>query len=313
MEDRAINDLDAEIAEMEKTLSTPTEEPTESTEVEEPKLETESTDKVIAQLRKELAASNKRFNNYKPRTDITIRDLRNELLNLRSEITNLQAENAKLKADSTPIKNVGSYFSEEEREILGETTVEALDRSVKDIVDSKVAPLQKQLELERKEKLELIKARKANAANEARENFANQLRAVVPDFEDIIGNKDFRLRWIKEVDPMSGITREQLFTRAESDGDISRVASFFKDYKKETKSGAETLEEHVTPAGVSGDTSAVSNTSSSEFDINERFIDKFYDDLTKGSNKYKGKKGQELARRTEAAIDQWVSAQFSKT
>lgn len=309
---RAMNDLDAEIAEMEKELNTPTEESIESTEVgiapvQEP---TVPTDTVIADLQRQLDTANKRYNNFKPSTDITIRDLRNELNSLRSQVTNLHTENSKLKSAATPTKDMASYFSLEDREILGETAVEALDKSVKDIVDAKVNPLQEQLKLEREDKQRMMAQERANAAQAAMNDFSTKLSAVVPEFQEIVGNDDFRLRWIKEIDPMSGYLRETLFTNAEKEGDVGRVASFFIDYKNATAVKHNALEEHMVPTGVTGNAPVVTQ-SSGEFQITEKFIDKFYDDLARGSNEYKGKKGRDLAMRTEAAIDQFISNQFS--
>ena len=315
MEDRALNDLDNEIAEMEKAFSgTPKEESTEP-EKESPRAQDNpkepTVDPVIvpevSKLQEDLSIAQKRYNNYKGSTDITIRDLRNELHDLRSQVSNLQSENAQLKISTEPSKDVSSYFSDEDREILGETAVEALDRSVKEIVDSKVTPLKEQLEKERKEKEEARKRQAEVRMQETQSLFVTKLKSIVPDYENILGNKEF-FTWIEDIDPYSGYTRKNLFTRAESDGDVGRVASFFNEFKALSKSKESALEEHVVPSGVTGNVPV--GEEKPEFQINEKFIDKFYNDLSRGDLKYKGKKGRELAERTEAAIDKWVTNQF---
>lgn len=312
MRDRALTDLDTEIEEMERAISTPIKEPTQEPETKQSKEEEPIAQSVITpdsnKLQQELETAQKRFNNYKGSTDVTIRNLRNELETLRSQVTNLHSENANLKQSKSPSKSVSSYFSQEDREILGETTVEALDKSVNDIVNSKVSPLQEELKRERLSKIEANKREAKRIRKESQELFEHKLSQAVPDYQEILSDKGFRLGWIKDIDPLSGRSREDLFMRAEREGDVGRIALFFNEYRALTSTKISALEEHVVPTGVTGDTPPAKGQAESQ--INEQFIDKFYEDLSRGNIKYKGKKGRELAEKIEGQIDRWVQDQF---
>lgn len=310
MEDRAMVDLDKEIEELEQALSTPQEEePTEPVKTKEIKVE-EPTPQVIApDLQKDLDTSIKRYNNYKASTDITIRNQRQELAEMKETVANLLTQVANLKTQKVEERKVASYFSDEDKEILGESTIDSIDKSLKDVVNSKVAPLEQQLAMERQQNRERIKRERAALEEAKRQEFSNKLYTVVPDFQKIIADSKFRVDYMNEVDPYSGRTRRDLFNRAETEGDVMRVASFFTDYKAQFVAKNKALEEHVVPTGVTGNISATE--AKPEFQISEKFIDKFYDDLARGSNEYKGKKGRAKAEKIEAAIDKWVSNQFA--
>jgi hypothetical protein len=307
---QAMKELDKEIEELENLINAPQEEPIDE-KVEQPTVSKEEpTPQVIAEtspdLQKDLENANKRFNNYKGSTDKKLFELRTKVKELESLISSLRSENAKLKKslEVTEDKSITSYLSQEDQEILGESAVQALDRSIKEMVNQQVNPLKSQLdtEAERRKDLELQRAQDLEIQKQQR--LISQLTSIVPDFQRIVEMDDFRLRYMKEPDEYSGIIRERLFNAAEEDGDVGRVASFFKDYLHSIKAKEDVLEQSITPTGIQGSADVRSNTE--EIQITSRFIDEFYNDVTKGHPKYKGKEGRALAQKIEAQIDRAV-------
>jgi len=303
-----MQDLDKEIEDLENEIFGTPEEPTEDTIIEEPSEPIVEAPKVSDDSNTEA----KRFNNYKASTDITIRDLRSDLANSKLKYANLQKEYSnilqRLTALESSANNSKKIFSEEEIDILGEPAANALDKGVRDILDAKMKPLQEELERTRRDNAER-EAREANRIIKSNyDTFISNLAKVVPKYEEINVSPGF-LKYMKEPDEYSGVPREYLFKKAEESLDVGRIASFFIDYSKSIappKSNEEILSEAVTPTGSQGSTNTTHNNSndSDSIIIDHKFIDKFYDDFSRG--KYKSKKGREEARRIEDMIDKAV-------
>lgn len=305
---RAMQELDQEIEELEKLISgTPPEEPTKVINKEEK----EPTPEVIAQpqsdLQKELEDSQKRFNSYKGSTDKTIFDLRQENQSIKDQLSKALGKIKSLESQPKPIedKSITSYLSEEDKEILGTSAVDALDKSIKAMVESQVDPLKSQLSEEATKRQRLEQENRDKAKADKYNLFLSQLAQLVPDFQEIVATSDFLHKYMKEVDPYSGIRREDLFNSAEDDGDVSRVASFFIDYKNHIATKDNVLEQSITPSGTNG----VPNPTRGEtpkWNITPQFISDFYDALAQGHPDFKGATGKAKADEIEAAIDQFV-------
>lgn len=306
-------DLDQEIEALERELfGTPGEDPIEETlDLEPPELN-EPTEVIVKEEVKEEVKGptvdevQKRFNNYKASTDITIRDLRSDLAASKMKYATLQKSYSELsqrlvKLEATDSKKI---FSEEEIDILGEPAANALDKGVRDILEAKLRPLQE----------EVAKAKQAEAERELREaqqlikrdydDFIVKLARAVPDYESLNVSPGF-LQYMKEADEFSGVPREHLFMKAEQALDVGRIVSFFNDYKKTIKTpddNTSILESAVTPTGKPGITTDPGD--SKEPVITYAFIDQYYDDFNRG--KYKSKAGREKALKIEAMIDRAV-------
>ena len=118
-----------------------------------------------------------------------------------------------------PIPGLTAYLSQEDQEVLGESAVTALDKSIKDMVNSQVNPLKDQLDAEARYRKELEMRRIQDQQVQKYNTFISQLSNVVPDYEKIVELDDFRNRYLKEPDEYSGIQRERLFVAAEEDGE----------------------------------------------------------------------------------------------
>lgn len=299
-----LEDLSKEIEDLENELfNTPNEGSIENKaeSVVEPATSTLASE--IETLKVDLAASIKRFNNYKGSTDATIHDLRNQLAASKKKYVDLQQDYSKVVKEKGEMENSSaksSIFSDEDRDILGESAVESISKGVDKMLESKIKPLQEEVE---KSKRILVEKEAQEADQLARMNytsFLEKIGKVVPDYAQINVDPGF-ISWLKEVDEVSGYPRDYLFSKAEQALDAGRVVSFFKEYEAVASTPNKVLEDNITPTG-SPTPSAPKASGDSDKLITRAFIDKFYNDLVRG--KYKGKKGREEADRIEAMIDQ---------
>lgn len=301
-------ELDREIEELEAQIfGTPGQESTEESN-EEAEVTTEEVQSTVAEVitlteSEELKLAQKRFNNYKASTDLTIRDLRQELANTKTRLGNLQIEYSKLLEKATANTPATSIFSEEDVEILGEPAVNALNKGVNDILEKKIKPLQDEVNKSRKELADREVKDAQSMAMESYNKFITKLGEVVPDFQEVNVSKGF-LEYMDEPDEMSGYPRKHLFTRAEQALDVERIASFFTNYKKKLgPTRSDVLESAITPTGVQGSGPATSKEKETLV-VTRGFIDKFYDDYNRG--KYRSKDGQKEAARLERIIEKAV-------
>lgn len=297
-------DLDQEIEALENEIfGTPGEEPIE--ENQEQNSPNKVKEPVVAEGPTE--AEVKRFNNYKASTDITIRDLRSDLVSSKNKYANLQKGYNDLHQRLAALESTSSskkMFSEEEIDILGEPAANALDKGVRDILDAKMKPLQEELARSRQDTADRELRDAQQMIKKDYDSFLTNLGKAVPDYATLNVSEGF-LQYMKEADEYSGVLREHLFKKAEEALDVGRIASFFIDYKKSHAiplSNTEILENAVTPTGKAGSP----NETGEERDvvITYKYIDKFYDDYTRG--KYKTKKGRDEAAKIEAMIDRAV-------
>lgn len=291
-------DLEKEIEEMEKEFfNTPTnEEPIE----EQPEVTTKPLEAPIIQ-EPQVDPWEKRFKNYKASTDLTIRDLRSELASFKHKYANLQDSYSEMlkKIQESPT-NTSSIFSEEEIEVLGEPAVNAINKGVNELLEKKVKPLQEEVLKNRKELAERERKEAQSIAQSNYERFLSKLVSKVPDAEKINVEPGF-LEYMEGVDEDSGYQRKYLFRQAEQALDVSRIASFFKEYKSLTSKNEEVLQKAITPSGVKGGESSVTQREKADPIITKAFIDKFYNDYQRG--KYRGKEGMAEADRIERMID----------
>jgi len=306
-------DLDKEIEELEQEMFG-TQEVEEENE-EESTLEEESTEQeeeqevvpvqeeTIPQQQPEVDWE-KRFKNYKASTDITIRDLRSDLAKFKSKLADLQVEYSALVQTSKETQGSKSIFTEDDIDILGEPAVNAINKGVAEMVNSRVKPLQDEINRSRKELAEREASEAKALAKTNYNQFLSKLAKVVPDYEDINVSPGF-IEYMKEVDEYSDYPRSYLFEKAEQALDVQRISSFFLDYKSKVSGKKKPLEKAITPSGVRGDSQNTrQNNSGKDINITRAFIDQFYNDLNRG--KYKGEKAQKEANRIEALIDQAV-------
>ncbi len=252
------------------------------------------------QVKKPRTNWKKRFTNYKSSTDATIYDLRRDLarrseevLGMKKNIDDLRSIILKNQAESKK-DALDSVLTEEDREILGNEAVDTLKKVTSAAVNNAVSPLKKELE-EAKERSAIAEKDKIDAEwQKANLSFRKRLGKQIPDFEEINIDPNF-MKYMDKIDPVSGYTKARLFKIAEHSGDVGRVASFFKEFKKSSlnEEHNQILDENITP--VASNTSK--NTGTDKTPISKEFIDNFYKDCIKGV--YNGRESERVKINTK--------------
>ena len=90
-----------------------------------------------------------------------------------------------------------------------------------------------------------------------------------------------------------------LLQRAKSSGDVGRVASFFKDFIKESDPNKKFLEEKVTPTGNSGPSTP---QEAKEGKMPESYMRSYYNDAMRGRYKSNPALSQEISDKIDKAL-----------
>jgi len=309
--------LDDEIEAMEKAILGTTEESTLEKE-EEVKAEEESKDPVESKeealsqeaievkAEEEKAEPKKQRNDWKGRYtslrghhDALVFELRNEIGYLKDQVVALNKQAIKQEPNAPKPVDFTDTLSQSEKDVLGEEAVAALAKMTQKATESAVAPLKERLEMERQQRIDREVKESKDHKVRAQQIFIQRLGQLVPDYHEIDMNPKFKT-WMNEQDRYSGLPRKDLFRRAETTGDVARVAEFFVQYKNMTAppQKKDPLAGKVTPTGEGSGDAANQDESKGEI-ITMAMVNKFYSELAKG--KYKGK--QKLVDQTEADIE----------
>lgn len=324
--------LEREIEEMEQALlgnpEEPVEEPSETQEsqtleAEETAVETETETEVSESAPEAITPDpedvageatkakrndwKKRYINYKASTDSTIHQQRQEIislteanLNMSKQIDELAKQVANLSSNEVKIEDL---ISDEQREIIGEETLDALQKLQKASVDKQVAPLKAELEAERVRKLEAAQSKLSTDKETIRLQFISRLAQVVPDYAEIDSNPQF-INWMDEADEDSGLTRRYIFKQAQGLGDVGRVAGFMKEFKRITSQPAKALESKISPKKSSASQPTNQQSSQEPTIWTQAGIDAFYNDRIRGRFRGTEKEAQAIEREIDLAIQE---------
>lgn len=245
-----------------------------------------------------------RYKTYKAATDVTIHNLRQEVaierangVKLENELNIIKNELQQMKTN--PDELWKDFLSEEESDIVGETTLSVMKRATQKAVDAAVKPIQEALDRERTLRLEESNNRSKDLQTQNQNQFANKLEELVPGFSKYDTDVNFHA-WMAEPDPVSGISREALFRSSQKLGDVVGVARFFKDYMSEINERTELLDSNVTPTKQTATT--VQKQQPKVEVITMKFINDFYDDCVRGKYKGKLKLQQEIEQKIDTAL-----------
>lgn len=153
-----------------------------------------------------------------------------EVAELRARIAELQGKLAEKSATATEI-DLGQYFTPEQIEQLGEdqcramaaTASKAARSQAQALIDAEIAPLKTAREDDAK------RAHKERVAS-----FKMRLSELVPDFEVIDQEpswRDAETGFLAEVDPGSGMVRQDILDRHIANFNVAGVAQMFTAYK----------------------------------------------------------------------------------
>lgn len=156
---------------------------------------------------------------------------------LTKRLDGLEQENAQLKA-----KPPEPLVSQQEVDEYGEGLIDVARR----IAREELAAKQAEIDALKRQITDIGEATTKTVSND----FFRSLTALVPEWEALNVDPNF-IKWLEEVDELTGQTKQVLLSQAEQTRDASRVAKFFTSYKKATSSWAAnanaSLESQVVP------------------------------------------------------------------
>ena len=277
----------------------PTPEPEGEGVIAEPKpdVSSEAEGDASPQQKPEQEDFKKRFTNYKAHADVTIAGLRQSNVALNEELSELRKTVMGLQsklAETTKEDPYEGLFTEEEKDLVGEETLAALKKAQDAALNSRLKPLQEQIEAERKRRLEIEKQQLEREKSELNTTFRQKLESIVPDYKRVDLDPKFG-KWMAEPDEVSGYPRINMFKAAQSAGDVGRVAEFFKEFIRLT-TPEDKLAKKVTPPSQGAPVTPKKPKTSG---LTLKEIDKFYDDVSRGKYRNRPKQQQEMERKID--------------
>lgn len=235
---------------VEEFKDTPFEEPADAT-VEEEDEESEDNEDTDEPEKKKRSSWKQRYSTYKATTDSTIYRLRQEVAELKGHNVTLVKKIDKLQelySQSTPEDMFKGIVTQEDEELIGSEAVDVMKRVTKAAQE----PLLNQIKQLKKEKLEKDQRDADNAQSISRSELRLKLSKMVNNFDAVDTSPGFA-KFLGEVDDYSGRTRKELYSLAVTNGDVRRVADFYKDYISNLPATKESiLERKVAPVGSGG-------------------------------------------------------------
>ena len=197
------------------------------------------------------------------------------------------------EASATSPRSVKDLVSKEELDIIGDEGISSIDKITRKAIAEAVEPLKEQISRANTASINATEREAQSARDDANNIFLSKLKSLVPDYEQLDTETGFDT-YLKGIDNASGSPRFSLFKQAQSNGDVGRVADFFKGYKKTKKPTAtETLNRKITPQSVGGSSpeqTAVTNGGNVQL-YKMSDYNNFMADINKGK-KYAGRQSE---------------------
>ena len=223
------------------------------------------------------------------------------LTRIRSLEDQVDTISARLATHTAPKEqDILNSFSSDEIDLMGgPETVESTVRVANKLMEQKVKPLEEELrkskEENRKKLVQMAEEEKQSVYN----SFLSRLEDTVPDYKKINTESDF-LKWLDGYDPESSFSRLDRLRKAQGDGDVPMVASFFTRWvEMKTNKINPALERKIGVASTEGTT--ISTQQGRPEIIPYSVVKKFYDDDAKGKYRGNPKKADELERKYDLA------------
>ena len=202
-----------------------------------------------------------KYNSEVPRFAHENKELKTRLEQLESELTNLK--NA---------KPVEPLVTPEDVEQYGDGLIDVARRIAREELAGKQAEIDAL-------KAQLTQVQK-HTTDTVERDFFKTIAELVPQWQQINEDPAF-LKWLDEVDELTGVARQELLSRAEQARDAVRVAKFFTSYQKTSSTWAANsnaaLEQQVVPQ-----TNKAPNTPPSKKVWTRGEITEFYNRMRRG-------------------------------
>lgn len=236
-----------------------------------------------------------RFKNLRSSRSENLYKTKSQLAAALETITTLQQDVRKLQAQQPKIDPFEGVFTDEDKEALGDTTVDVMRKATEKATEAATAPLKAQLEQERTARESQTKLTAQQMKQEAYNIMVSRISKAVPDWELV--NYDPEFKKYMDLPDLDGTARKTYFTEAESQGNAAQIIRYMQDYKAQAKP-VDKLAGKVTPTGEDAGANPPQLEEKEEI-MSRAFINQFYDDLNRG--KYQGKHSE--AQQIEASID----------
>ncbi len=212
------------------------------------------------------------------------------------ELQNLLSEaRGKIKEDNKADILEG-VISDEAKEALGDTALDAIQKTAHAISDAKSQEIEAELQELRKEKMRAAEQRIKDSQAAAYRNFLTRLENAVPDYRII--NKDPAFKaYCQELD-VDGVSRADHFHDAESKGNVATIARYMIDFKNTRVQVKNPLEEKITPIGTTTAPSVTTHNNDSKL-LTKAEIDLHYERDIKGYYKGRRDEFEAMERRIE--------------
>jgi hypothetical protein len=226
--------------------------------------------------------------------------LRADNQQLNSRVTQLEQLLATLSAapQQAPATAAEKLVTEKDVEEYGDSieVMRRVSREESSAYQRKIAELEhmlKQVQTSVLPRVEQVAQRQAVTAEQA---FWSELTAAVPEWRDINTSQDFH-RWLLDVDPLTGLTRQTYLEDAQRNLDVRRVAAFFTAWQglngqpvaQPHRSAPDSqLDKQVAPGRSRGGSVPSAGTASKTYSSKD--IAKFFDDVRRGA--YRGKEAE---------------------
>lgn len=163
-----------------------------------------------------------------PRVIAENRDLKGQVADLQKQIESMKSTPAPSKLKPEEIEEYGDKFIDVVKRAASEVVPQDVDQ-----VRTKVQQLE------------------AQSQRLVRDKFFEDLGRLAPQWEQLNEDQGF-LSWLAGVDPLTGMSRQDLFDQASASYDSWRVANFFKSYGSENpkpvQADPDPLAEQVEPS-----------------------------------------------------------------
>lgn len=241
-----------------------------------------------------------KFDAEVPRLSSQVKELSSQLDKALSKIDSLAQQP---KADLATERLV----TDKDVEAYGSDLIDVIDRKAREVAQEMVNSRVSKLEAENARLLEeQDRVVERQGANDRR-SYLQELGQLVPDWSAINDDPGF-IGWLEEIDPLSGVARQEYLNNAYGTFDVARTATLFNAYTQATAppppddTASRQLQRQVQP-GTSRAAPRTTPTSADEQIISTQDIEEFYTAVRRGQ--YRGKEDEMAA--IEAEIDKAVA------
>lgn len=226
--------------------------------------------------------------------------LRSENQQLNGRVTQLEQLLSSLSSpqQQQPSEAVQKLVTEKDVEEYGDSidVMRRVSREETAAYQRKIAELEHTLRQVQTSVLPRVEQVAQRQAVTAEQGFWSDLTAAVPEWRDINASQEFH-KWLLDVDPLTGLTRQTYLEDAQRNLDVRRVAAFFTAWggsnspsvaQPHRSASASQLDKQVAPGRSRG--GSAPSTADRAKTYSSQDIAKFFDDVRKGV--YRGKEAE---------------------